>query len=160
MKSNNIFLKIRNNAFLTLCFTTLLSLCVYQTWPRKKENTIINHLTRIGAMNEDKEHLFDNVQLAPSIIDSLNKLDKDKLLVLRFLRNDCRECIDSIFSNLSNVAKKVGKENVAVLVDEPNFYEYLKYKRLYLLFFSVQKSQYLLGFIHIDCYPVGAYHVQ
>ncbi|WP_316824166.1 MULTISPECIES: hypothetical protein [Pedobacter] len=131
MKLNQQLLFLKKNFFVTFCFIALLSLCIYQTWLRNKENIMINELSRSIDTNSDKKHIFDRVQFSPDIVDSLNKLKKEKLLVFRFLRNDCHECIDSIFSNLSYIAKGVGKENLVVLVDEPNMTEYLKYKRLY-----------------------------
>lgn len=122
---------VRKNIFVTGCFTALLLLCFCQTWLRKKENILIADLNRNISVNQDKRYLLDRMPFSPEVVDSLHKLKREKLFVLRFMRNDCRECIDSIFGNLIRISSKIGKENVVVLIDDPNLNNYYKYKRLY-----------------------------
>jgi len=121
----------RENVFVTFCITALLLLCFYQTWLRKKENVLIADLSRNISINQDKKYLLDRLTFSAEVIDSLHKLKNEKLFVLRFMRNDCKECIDSIFGNLISISSKIGKENIAVLIDDPNLNNYYKYKRLY-----------------------------
>jgi hypothetical protein len=79
---------VRKNIFVTFCFAALLLLCFYQTWLRENENTLIADLNRNISMNQDKTFLLDRLPFSPEAIDSLHKLKREKLFILRFMRND------------------------------------------------------------------------
>lgn len=67
-----------------------------------------------------------------SNIDSVIPKDERNTIVLRLLKHDCKECIDSLFNNTIRLAKTLGKEKVAVLMSngyQPD--EFLTYKRIY-----------------------------
>jgi len=65
-------------------------------------------------------------------IDSIIPKDEPNTIVLRLLKHDCKECIDSLFNNTIRLAKILGREKVAVLMSEgyqPD--EFLTYKRIH-----------------------------
>jgi hypothetical protein len=65
-------------------------------------------------------------------IDSVIGKNKDNMIVLRLLKHDCKECIDSLFNNTIRLAKIFGKGKVAVLMSGGyEFDEFLTYKRVY-----------------------------
>lgn len=83
------------------------------------------------AVVEKAAPLLSSIKLQINI-DSIITKDKDNVIVLRLLKHDCRECIDSLFNNTVRLAKTFGKEQVVVLMSGGyQLDEFLSYKRLY-----------------------------
>ncbi|RBQ02705.1 hypothetical protein [Pedobacter miscanthi] len=122
---------IKTNLLMSLCFIGLFSLCLYQTWLRHNEAKVFNELEKSLNDGRSNKYLLSDLKFHPVVTDSLSKLKNGKFLVLRFIRNNCHQCIDSIFSNVEKIGAKIGKENIAVLVDSPDIGEFYKYKRIY-----------------------------
>jgi hypothetical protein len=75
--------------------------------------------------------LLDSFEVEKNIADTLAKLNRHKLLILRLVKNDCGACIDSTFSNTVRVAKLIGAENVVILLGGYELNNFYKYKRIY-----------------------------
>lgn len=84
---------------------------------------------RTKATNNDTPLTTVKMQIK---IDSLIAEDKGNTIVLRLLKHDCKECIDSLFNNTIRLAKIFGKEKVTVLMSGGyQLDEFLAYKRVY-----------------------------
>jgi len=73
----------------------------------------------------------DHDTLAQLLPDSLFNRDNSKLIVLRVLYNDCKECRDSIFEGAKRLTSRIGENNLCVVAGNYPEDQFLAYKRLY-----------------------------
>ena len=88
--------------------------------------------------NREKKFFSLNI-LSPT--DKFPDLNSGKNVVLRLMKNDCKECLDSIFSNTLRLSKSLGKNSVYILIS--NGYSELQY----------------IGFSRIYQYDLNIYYV-
>jgi hypothetical protein len=84
-----------------------------------------------SSIHKVKQYDFSELKVSPLAFLQMG-LVKDKKVVLRLMKNDCHECIDSIFNNTVRLSTILGRSSVIVLIDGTyDESKYLTWKRLY-----------------------------
>jgi hypothetical protein len=73
----------------------------------------------------------DRERLIGKLPDSLFNPDNPRLVVLRLLYNECKDCRDSVFEGAKRLAARIGKKNLCVVAGHYREGDFLMQKRLY-----------------------------
>jgi len=86
---------------------------------------------RAGSPLSTYKPVPDHDTLIRLLPDSLFNRDNSKLVVLRVMYNDCKECRDSIFEGAKRLAYRIGENNFCVVAGSFREDQFSVYKRLY-----------------------------
>ncbi len=107
----------------TLVFVTLLFLYIVPLLGiLKTESTAVKTTSHPAR--------FLKATLNPGL-NGVFKNDQPKVVVVRLLNNECKECVDSIFSNVVRLSRKIGRENIYLLFGGAMANEFQMFKRLH-----------------------------
>jgi hypothetical protein len=95
----------------------------------QKNKTLKSQVEKVLQSNAPAS-MPDNDKLLQLIPDSLYN-NNSKLIVLRDLYSECKDCRDSIFEGAIRLASKIGKENLCIVAGNYQEKDFLMYKRLY-----------------------------
>lgn len=120
----------RKNIFNILLIVAIAALMVSQFLLLQNNNRLKNEAKQI-KQEKPAIQLPEAINLAQALPDSLFAANNSRMIVLRIMNSDCKDCRDSLFSGARQLAGKLGKENICIIAGNYREEDFFMYKRLY-----------------------------